>query len=396
MVGRGPGVGARAALWLLAWLAAACSADAPGADRASGRAGGPGGPGGQGGRRVVTLAPGDVAEVARATLEEGAPITGNLEPLERVVVRARLEGDVVAVLVREGEPVRAGQLLARLEDTEESSAYRSAEAEVAAARTELATAEWNLEQTAELVRAGAVAEREERLARQAVAAARARLAAAEARLRAAAQALADTRVVSPLAGVVESRSVEGGERVARGAPLFTVVRSEVLELEAVVPARRARGVAPGQRVRFTVDGRTFEGRVARVGPTIDPATRSLRVYVQVPNADGAIKGGTFVTGRIVTGVIRDALVVPVSAVHHRPDGGAPFVYVIREGVVDHAPVELGVTDESRGLVQVLAGLTERDRVVVGNVGLLGRGMAVQVIRGESGSGPAPRPGSARR
>ena len=97
-------------------------------------------------------------------------------------------------------------------------------------------------------------------------------------------------------GVVEQRNIENGERVSRGAELFTVVRSDVLELTAAVPARRASALARGLEVRFTADGRAITGRVARVSPTIDLQSQSITVYVQVPNATGSIALGDGTVG----------------------------------------------------------------------------------------------------
>src|SRR5262245_44536621 len=139
---------------------------------------------GRGGRNMtITLAATDLVAVRRGSVEDALPVTGNLEPLERVEVRARLEGELLSVHVREGEFVRPGQVLARFEASEEESAQRSAEADVTAARTELSTAKWNLEQTRELFKEGAVPERDVKAGEQVVAAASARLAAAESRLR---------------------------------------------------------------------------------------------------------------------------------------------------------------------------------------------------------------------
>jgi RND family efflux transporter MFP subunit len=344
----------------------------------------PGSQGGGAGRRAssITLAPSDIAPAQIAPIEEATPITGDLNPIESVEIRARLEGNIASVQVREGERVRRGQLLARLDAAEQESAHRSAEADRVAAETELGTAKWNLEQTEELFRQGAVPERDLKAAQQSVAAAQARLAATEARLQSTAVLLRDTRVVAPTDGVVARRSVEAGEHVARGASLFTVVRNEVLELAASLPARRANAVAAGQTVHFTADGRSFDGRVARVSPTIDPATRSITVYVQVPNSSGALKGGTFATGRVVSRSITDALVIPTAAVRQSQQGGKPFVYRVANNTIDVAPVTLGVVDDVAGSAQVLEGLSPGDRVIVGNLGVLGRGMGVEILSAE--------------
>ena len=367
-------------------LATACGGDEGGAaaatpDQAGGR-GGPGGPGGRGGG-TISLAESDIAAVRRGAIEEGTPITGDLRPIETIDVRARIEGDIVSVLAREGQRVTQGQLLARFESSEQESAQRSAEARVAAARADLSTAEWNLQQSDELFKAGAVAERDLRASQNAVASAKAQFAAAEAALRSSTMGAVDTRVLAPITGTIDQRTVESGERVARGATLFTLVRSDVLELAAAVPARRATGLIVGQPVRFTADGREFQGRVARVSPTIDPATRSLTVYIQVPNDGGRLKGGSFVTGRVIGSTLSDALLIPTSALR-QSESGAPYVYRLEGTVLGQAEVQLGIIDENAGIVQVLGGLAEGDRIIVGNVGTVGRGMRVQVV----GSGPS--------
>src|SRR5437763_11591556 len=157
---------------LLLSLASACTKDASGTDAkggasqqgkpaggegaASGAAAG-GGKGGAGGRTApsITLASTDIATVAPATIEDGVALTGDLRPSETIDVRSRIEGDLEQVFVREGQQVSAGQLLARFEASTQESSRASAEADRAAARAELANAQWTLEQNASLFKAGA-------------------------------------------------------------------------------------------------------------------------------------------------------------------------------------------------------------------------------------------------
>jgi membrane fusion protein (multidrug efflux system) len=365
---------------------AACSNDQGGAatpaSAAPTRDGAGGGAGNAPGGRpapTIALSESDVLVIQRGPIDDAISVSGDLHPIETIDVKARLEGDLTGVYVREGAPVRAGQLLARFEASEEESDFRSAEADRAAAQSELATEQWNAEQTEELFKAGAIPERDLRAAQQSVASARARLAAADARVRATSSVLRDTRVVAPTTGIVARRLVEDGEHVARGASMFTVVRNDVLELAAAVPARQANEVAAGQTVSFTADGRSLVGRVARVSPTVDPTTRAITVYVQVPNSGGAIKGGTFATGRVVGRTIPDAPTVPTTALRQTQQGGTPFVYTLADRTIDIAQVRLGIVDETRGVAQVVEGLKEGDRVIVGNVGTLGRGMRVNII-----------------
>jgi len=384
-------------------LAAACSKDAAGSSaggegargggaaqqggpsgaREGGPAGsarGPAGGGGPGGRPSpsITLAATDVATVTPMTIEDGVALTGDLHPLETIDVRSRIEGDLMEVYVREGEQVAAGQLLARFEASAQESSRASAEADRVAANAELANAEWTLEQNQSLFKAGAIAERDLKTSQQAVATARARLAAAAARLRASGNEARDTRIVAPASGVLEKRLVDAGVHLSRGAPMFTIVRSGTLELAAAVPARQATAVRPGQIVHFVADARRFDGKVARVSPTIDPATRAVTVYVQVPNPGNTLRGGTFATGRVVSRTLENVVAVPTAALRQGQEDGKPFVYRIDGKTLNVAPVQLGAVDEQLGVAQVTEGLQNGDKVIVGNVGTLGRGMQVTI------------------
>lgn len=382
-------------LGALLLVATACAGE-KGEAAAPGGPGAGGGPGGPGGRPPLVLAANDIAEVRRGAIETGLPISGDLRPIQTVTVRARLEGDLVGVYVRPGERVGRGQLLARFESSEEESDRQTAIADRTAAQSDVATAQWNHEQSRELFRAGAIPERDARVAEQALSAAQARLAAAEARVRASASTVTDTRVLAPIAGVVEARQVQGDERVSRGAELFTIVRGDVLELAAALPERLSSGVRSGQKVRFFADGRPIEGTVARVSPTVDPATRAVTVFVEVPNANGALRGNTFVTGRVVGRTIADALLVPATALRQAQADNAganasesnDFVYRLAGDVVERAPVSLGVVDEAAGVAEVVDGLREGDRVIVGNVSAVGRGVRVQVLGTERAAGGA--------
>ena len=156
-----------------------------------------------------------------------------------------------------------------------------------------------------------------------------------------------------------------------------------------MPSRQSAALRVGQVVHFTADGRRFDGTVARLSPTVDPATRAITVYVQIPNATGLLRGGTFATGRVVSRTLTNVLAVPSSALRQSPEDGKPYVYRIDGRTINVAPVQLGAADDRLGLVQVTDGLQAGDRVVVGNVGALGRGMQVTI------AGQEPSVSSAR-
>jgi RND family efflux transporter MFP subunit len=353
---------------------------------------------------AIVLGPNDVWSVQIGSIEAAIAISGDLRPLEEIAVRARVEGDIVAVLVREGDRVSRGQVLARFDDAVQEGERASATADRESAKADVANAQWNVDQAAELFKAGAIPERDVRAAQQTLAAATARLAAAEARLRSSTRTAEDTRITAPTTGVVSARSVDVGEHVSRGTTLLTVVRNDELELEAAVPARQAVELRRGQPVRFVTGGRQFEGSVARIAPTINPANRTLTVYVRVPNRNGAITGNSFATGRIIGQVVRDALLVPSSALRQSVAGDRPFVYRIANGQVEQVPVAVGIIDDVAGRAQILTGLSAGDQIVIGNVGALGRGMQVRVASADTSRGgarsaaerPASNPGAPGR
>jgi membrane fusion protein (multidrug efflux system) len=365
---------------------------AGGKSEAGGQPQGRGGARGGGGARVssIVLGPADVGKATRGQVEATIPISGDLKAFDLNLVRSRIDGVIEKVYVREGQFVAAGTLLAKFESSEQEASLRSADADIAAAKNDLDTQLWNAEQSRTLFKAGAIAERDLKLAEQAADAARARLAASEARQRTAANVLRDTKVAAPFAGSVEKRLVQDGENTPRGTQMFTMVRTTTLELVGSLPARSSDAVKIGQTVRFTADGRAFTGKVARVSPTIDPASRSVAVYVTVPNPRGLLKGNTFATGQVVTTVVNEALVVPVSAIRDNADGTRRFVYKIQGGELAMSIVQVGIVDEARQTIQVLDGLRDGDQVVVGNPGTLGAGMKVTIIGSEAGRGGGRR------
>lgn len=400
------------ALAIAALLSSACGgkpkdaeAGAPPAQGGARPQGGPGaGPNAGGGapgaggapRRTATVVLGaaDVAKVAKGTVEAGIPIAGDLRPIETLSLKSRLEGNVEQVYVREGDRVSAGAPLARFESVDFESALKSAEADAISQKTAATTAQWNYEQSKDLFKVGAIAERDLRTNEQAAVAARAQQAAAESRLRTAQTQVRDTKIVAPVNGTIQFRRVQGGEHVLRGAELFTLVRNEVLELTASLPARRANDVKPGQPVRFLADGKAFSGKVARVSPTIDPASRSITAYVQIPNPKGELKGNTFSSGQIIAQTLSGVLVVPQPAVRTGQDG-KPYVYRITGGELEQVSVTVGVIDEAAGLAEIKDGLQAGDQVVVGTPGTLGRGMKAQIIGNERGGANGARGGGER-
>jgi multidrug efflux pump subunit AcrA (membrane-fusion protein) len=136
-------------------------------------------------------------------------------------------------------------------------------------------------------------------------------------------------------------------------------------------------------VEFNVSGldRRITGKIERINPVVDPATRQVRIYVAIPNQDRALVAGLFAEGRVATDTKR-AVALPLSAIDSR--GNSPTVHLIRTGRVAQSAVQLGVRDEAAELVEVLAGVAEGDTLLLGSAQGVTPGSRVRVLEEEAG------------
>jgi RND family efflux transporter MFP subunit len=326
----------------------------------------------------IVLGPADTTVVTPGTIQTGPVLSGTLTALRQATVRAQLAGSVLEIYAEPGQTVRAGQTLARLDTSALSDAATSARAGVATAQSSLALAEREAERQRILAQVGAVADREAETARQQTAVARAQLAQARAQLAAAQKQLGNTRIVAPFDGVVSERPVSAGDVVQAGSAVYTVVDPDSLQLEAAVPTERLTDLTIGAPVQLQVNGfpgRTFEGRIARINPSADPATRQVRVYAEIPNTGNQLVAGLFAQGRVATEA-RTGLTLPEEAIDRRLQ--KPAVLRVREGKVERVDVQLGLTDEEKQRVEVVQGLQAGDVVLLGAAQQIAPGTPVKL------------------
>jgi RND family efflux transporter MFP subunit len=332
---------------------------------------------------IVTVGPENIAIAALSELRSGPSISGSLEPEQAATVRAEVGASVLRTYADAGQRVKRGQLLARLADNAVRDNLLSARSGVRSAETALALTRRNAERAERLAEAGAIADRELETARWDVTNAEGTLAVAKARLSNAQEDLEDTQVRAPFDGIVSDRPADAGDVVQVGTALFSIVDPSRLRLEASVPADQIGRLRIGTEVEFTVSGldRRLTGKIDRINPVVDPATRQVRIYVAIPNLDRALVAGLFAEGRVATDTKR-AVAVPVSAIDSR--GNSPVVHVIRGGRVGQSAVQLGVRDEAAELVEVVAGIAEGDTLLLGSARGLTPGSRVRVLEEEAG------------
>lgn len=313
----------------------------------------------------IVLGPADTAVVVQAPIQAGPALSGTLNATEQATVRPVLGGTVLEAYVEPGERVAKGQVLARIDTAALEDTLQSARSAVTTARSQLSLARREEERQQALVAAGAVARRNVETAAQQTVLARSQLVQAQAQLAQAQEQLGNTRITAPFAGVVSEKPFSAGDVVQPGTALYTIVDPSSLELEASVPAGQLAALRIGAPVRFTVNGlpqRGFEGRITRINPAVDPATRQVRVYAEIPNTEGELVAGLFAEGRIAAEE-RNALTIPADAVDRTMQ--QPAVLVVREGKVQRIDVQLGLRDEQEQRVEIRRGVQAGEVVLVG-------------------------------
>lgn len=320
---------------------------------------------GKTGGESMTVGTENIAIVMQGSLESGPAISGALMPEREAMVRAQIGGSVLQTYADQGQTVRAGQVLARIDGGGLQDAYYSARAGLTSARNNADVAQRELARSEKLLAAGAIAERDIEQARRGSIAATAALADARARLAAAQKQAGNTAITAPMNGIVSDRPISAGDVAQPGAAMFTIVDPSSMRLEASVPAEYLSQVRVGTTTNFTVSGypgRQFMGRVARINPVADPATRQVRIFVSIPNTAGTLVGGLFASGRIAS-ESRTGLIVPVSAVDTRTV--LPAVLRIKSGKVEKVQVELGLRDEGSERIEIKSGVQAGDTVLLG-------------------------------
>jgi RND family efflux transporter MFP subunit len=328
----------------------------------------------------------DLAVVEPRVLTRLLPLSGSLAPVVQATVKSKVAGEVQELTVREGEDVREGQPIARLDTRNLQAQYDRELASVDKARADLELATLNRDKNRSLLEQKFISQNTFEQTESAYAGSVANLKLAEAQARLAKINLDDALIRAPFAGTIARRLVQPGEKVSPDTPVVALVDLRELLLEAAVPAAEIPAVKIGQTARFSVGGfgsRQFEGKVQRINPVTSEGSRSILIYLSVPNADRALKGGMFAQGQLMLDTTEPVLSIPSAAVHS--DAGIPVVYAFEEGRIARYEVVLGDQVEGSEFIEVRSGLTQGQRVIVASIGDRKPGDAA-IVRGEGAAG----------
>lgn len=325
---------------------------------------------------VIELGAADMVQVKLLELAQGIAISGPLKAVNTAIVKARVSGELQALNVREGDAVKAGQIIARVDPSEYQARVRQAEQQAEAAQAQVDIARRNFDNNRSLVEQGFISKTALDTSVASLAAAQATHRAAQAGAAVATKSLDDSVLRAPIAGLISQRLAQPGERVGVESRIVEIVDLSRLELEASLSASESLQVRLGQRAVLQIEGATtpVAARVVRVNPSAVAGSRAILVYLAIDSAPG-LRQGLFAQGTLAISQL-STLALPLSAV--RTDKPEPYVQLVSQQKVVHQTVEMGARGEVDGQTMVaIKGVPENATLVSGTLGTLRDGSAVK-------------------
>jgi multidrug efflux system membrane fusion protein len=362
------------ALCLLPLLLVSCAKETA---KASG--GGPGGPGGRGG---AVEFPVEARPVESRQVEYTITAVGSLEAFERVAVTSRVAGAVERVLFTEGQFVDSGRVLVEIEPERYRIAVEAAQATLEKALASKAEAEagYARRQAASAKNPGLIRGEEIETWRTRVQTAAAEVAQAQASIANAKLNLRDAFVRAPVAGIIQTRTVETGQYVPVGTVLATLVRRDPLLLRFQVPEQDAMPLRPGIVVNFSVSESTtpFQAKITHVAAAASQTSRMVAVTANVIDANKPeLRPGAFARVTVPIGSTREAPVIPQTAI--RPSEQGFLAYTVENGTAKQRILTLGMRTAD-GQVEVREGLQTGEMLVVRGAEALRDGAKVKISK----------------
>lgn len=327
---------------------------------------------------VLNIRAADVQPVQALELPVVVPISGALKAVDSAVVKARIAGELQNLNAREGDVVKAGQVLARIEPTEYLARLKQAQQQAESAKGQLDIARRNFENNRSLVDQGFISKTALDTSAGSLASAQANYQAAQAGADVASKTLEDGVLRAPIAGQIAQRLAQQGERVGVDARIVEIVNGSKLELEAALNPADSLLVRPGQSALLRIDGsaQPLRARVARINPTANSSTRTVTAYLAI-ESNASLRQGLFAQGELATGSANKVLAIPLGSV--RTDKPQPYVQVLKDGKVEHLPVEITQRSQWQGVVYAaIQGVPQDTPVLAGTLGAVRAGTPAQV------------------
>ncbi|RJX30653.1 MAG: efflux RND transporter periplasmic adaptor subunit [Oxalobacter sp.] len=337
---------------------------------------------------AMEFLPSDVTRVKLGDLRKVLPLTGTLRAVNQAAIKAKVSAEVREVLVREGETVKQGQVLIKMDASEYQAKVDQARGALQAAQGQLDIATQTRNNNKALLEKNFISKNAFDNAQSQYQIAVSNVKSARGAYDVAQKALNDTVIRAPIAGQISARSIQPGEKVSTDNKLLEVVDLRLMEVEATVPVGDIVNVAIGQEVSLKIEGfpEAMVGKVKRINPSIQAGSRSIPIYIQVDNSQGLLKMGMFAEARLTLTKKTNVLSIPQSAV--QKEGDKLIVYAIENNVLKPVVVTPGMSgDDGDGAesnaVEILSGLEKEMLIVRVNLGNLQAGTPVRFTQAAS-------------
>jgi membrane fusion protein (multidrug efflux system) len=340
---------------------------------------------------TLLISPEDLVTVRNSALTSGPAITGSIQPERRADMRAEIQAIVLQVLKENGDSVRKGDPLVRLDATSIRDNLASAEAASRAAQLSHEQAERQHERMKTLRTSGMASAQALDDAEGKRNATSSELEASKARVVLARQQMQRTDVRAPFDGVVTDRKVSPGDTAQLGKELLKVIDPTSMRFEAMVSSENVGDVKPGQAVHFRVNGygdQEFLGKVRRVNPAANATTRQVEVLVDLVGDKQPKLAGLYAEGRLET-ASKTSLTLPATAVVR--DGDKSSAWRVKDATLQKVPLTIAERDERSGDYVLSAGLAEGDQVIRHPTSTLKEGQTVQAAAPAKSSMVATQP-----
>jgi len=331
------------------------------------------------GERSIELIAAELHTIKPRGLVDVVRFTGTTQPVDQTIVKARVAGRLAEVLVREGDRVAKGQLLARFETNELQSRVNERQSALDAARADARWTARDLGDKETLAKRNIVSQSALDAARSTAENKASMVSVAEAQLEIAQRNLGDAQVKAPFDGVVGERIANQGESLPIDGKILALLDTSHVEVAAQMPAADVVRLKVDQPVTVSLEGfgdREFQGRITRISPTAQPGSRSIPVYVEITDRHDALRGGLFAMGSVVVAEKGHALAVPAAAM--RKDEQGDYVLAVEHGALVRKPVG-AVRTWSRGEIVEVKGLESGLTIVSAPLPGLKAGQAVKVL-----------------
>jgi membrane fusion protein, multidrug efflux system len=338
----------------------------------------------------MLIVPEDLVEISSTRIASGPIISGSLQAKKQADLRAEVSAIVMQVLKDNGDQVKKGDLLVRLDDTTFRQALASAQEAERVAQQSFDQAERQYQRLRTLSNTGAVSTQEKEDAELRRNSAQSELAAARARLAQDSLQLARTEVRAPFAGIVSHREASNGDTAQVGKALLNVIDPASIYFSGFVSADQAIYIQVGQMVSFHINGsrgNLFEGKIERINPVADANTRQVGVQVAIQNS-GNLTVGTFAEGRVQAESLQGLTLPETSLVQQ---GDHTYAWRVQNGQLKKVEIKIGARDVKTGDYAIVAGLGQGDTVIRHPRGGLVDGASVEMKKIDSGASVKAEP-----